>query len=889
MSKIRSFFVTIIVLAAITAGTSCGNALSESASSPEVSVSVSTSLSVERESAVPTLKVGTGEFYGISDELFGIFFEDINHAADGGLYAQMLKNPSFEYGGKAVNKAMTGWGTVGSGVTYEIMDGASNGIALNKYNPTYIEIDVQGTGDYAGLSNSGYLDGLSFKEGAEYKASFFCRMADGGVSPVRVSIKDKTGAILGESTIEVDPTADWRYYETTVKASADAYDRAEFCIEITSGLLDLDMVTLFPVDTYKGLPVRKDLGEALEALNPKFLRFPGGCAIEGKSLDSMYSWKASVAYGESFEAGDLSFTGHPAMRPQGFDLWGGSKSDPYYMSYGLGFYEFFELCEALDAVAVPVLNAGMTCPIQSRPYIVFSEDSAEFKQTVQDVLDLCEFCRGDETTKWGAVRTAMGHKAPFKLKYIGIGNEQWQQEYFSHYARIEEALKEAAKENPEIYGNLGLVLSNGPSSGSREGWDYLKKTGSDLAAIVDEHYYELPAWFLQNNDRYDSYDRSTKAKVFLGEYAAKSNTLKAALSEASFMTGLERNGDVVALACYAPLFGNPTDYQWNPDLIYFNRKTSYLTADYHVQRLFGCNAGTEFIPSEFSGLTEKEEKSLSGGIGLGSWQTSVSYDDLKVTSNSTGDVLYETGFDTADSARTDGWIGYTGTWKVSDGAYVQLDTKAPKDESTGDATYYVNKDWTDYTLEVMGTILGGAEGFLIPVCVQDTKNMIFWNLGGWGNTTSCLQTVTDGLKSDQVAGTVKAMRLKHNRAYAIKVVISGNNIKCYLDDELYIDYDVKPSKDLYQSVVMDEKGDLIIKIVNVAEEEKTVAIDLSSLDGDTFSNATEVTVLTGPSLDAVNNFAEPEKIMPVSRTGDLSELNAFKLEPYSLTVIRIKR
>lgn len=888
----KNIFLFFLLLAA--GLTACGNDTSgEINVSPAPSASVNTEQLLDNKGDVDVLTLGTAEAYDISPELSGIFFEDINHAADGGLYAEMIKNPSFEYGAKGANGALTGWGVTDKETcTLTIMNGEENGLFLNPSNPAYAEIDVQGSGDkaghYSGLYNTGYLDGLYLEEGAEYKASFFCRMADGGVSPVRLSLKDKNGRILGESVVEIDPTDEWRYYETVLKASETASEKAMFCIEITAGLLDLDVISLMPVDTYKGLPIRKDLGEALEALNPQFLRFPGGCAIEGNSLDSMYSWKDSIANGESFRAGDRTFTGHVAARPQGVNLWGGSRNDPYYMSYGLGFYEFFELCEALDAVAVPVLNAGMTCPIQSRKYTVFSENSEEFKQTVQDVLDLCEFCRGGADSVWGSVRIAMGHPEPFKLKYIGIGNEQWQREYFSHYARIEEALMEAAAKDPKIYGDIGLVLSNGPSSGSREGWDYLKNTGSELAAIVDEHYYELPDWFLQNNDRYDKYGRNYSAKVFLGEYAAKSNTLRAALAEASFMTALERNGDVVALSCYAPLFGNTTDRQWDPDLIYFNRKEHYLTADYYVQQLFGTNAGQEYIPSELTLSSYTEEASLSGGIGLGSWQTAVSYDNVKVTSNATGEVLYEGSFDSSSDVRDEGWIAYKGSWQVKDGAYVQNNVKAPADESTGDAAYLVNKDWKDYTFEADGTILDGAEGFLIPVCVQDTKNMIFWNIGGWGNTVSCLQTVTGGLKSGQEAGTVRSAHLKKNAVYHIKVVVSKDNIKCYLDDTLYVDYTVKPAQPLYHSVVRDEDGSVIIKLVNMTETGRTISLEAGSIDPGMFSDKIELAVLSGESFEDKNSFAEPDRIAPEYSVITRDDLQDLILKPRSLTVIRMR-
>ena len=274
------------------------------------------------------------------------------------------------------------------------------------------------------------------------------------------------------------------------------------------------------------------------------------------------------------------------------------------MTYGMGFYEYFLLCEDLDCLPVPVVNAGMVCPIQSGDgYTYLSEDSDEFNACIQDALDLVEFCRGDETTTWGAVRIAMGHEDPFPLQYIGIGNEQWQEEYYSHYERFKEAFENAAQEIPELYSDIELIVANGPASSDRFAWDQIAAKGSDYAGLVDEHYYETPEWFLANTERYDSYDRDS-VPVFLGEYAAKANNMEAALAEAAYMTGLERNGDIVSLACYAPLFGNDKSNQWTPDMIFFSNDSVYGTVNYYVQKLFMNHQGAYKLDSTLSGETD---------------------------------------------------------------------------------------------------------------------------------------------------------------------------------------------------------------------------------------------------------------------------------------------
>jgi len=580
--------------------------------------------------------------------------------------------------------------------------------------------------------------------------------------------------------------------------------------------------------------------------------------------------------------------GDVAVRPQGEDIWVGNSAHPYYTTYGVGFYEYFLLCEALDALPVPVLNAGMTCEIQSPKYIVYSTDSEEFKQCVQDALDLVEFCLGDKNTKWGAVRIAMGHEEPFELKYIGIGNEQWQNEYHQHYKLFVKAFEEAAAKKPKLYGDIELIVANGTVSSSYEGWTYIRNYPDEITTLVDEHYYQTPEWFFTNNKRYDSYDRSRQAAVFLGEYAAKSNTMRAALAEASYMTGIERNADVVKMACYAPLFANSTSNQWTPDMMFFSNDNLMLTANYYVQQMFANNVGTNILPStleveEFTAASA----SLSGRVGLGSWMTSVSYDNLKVVSNDTNEVLYETDFSSDDTLTKDNWAKHTGTWAIKDGALVQSGTGSPRDGNTGDAIYVGDTSWTNYTMTVDAQILSGAEGFLIPVCVRGTDNNIFWNLGGWGNTVSCLQIVENGAKSDQVSGTVKNIKLKHNQVYKLKIVVQGDNIKCYLDDKLYVNYTQENPSSLYETTSIDANGDIIMKFVNPTEFLADVNITLKDIDMSKYNNTASVITLSGNYLSDANSFENPNVVVPKDSTTTVSENFVYTLPQYSVTIIRV--
>lgn len=828
------------------------------------------------ENAQAQIQVMPESGYAISEDLFGIFLEDINFAVDAGLYAELIKNRSFEYGSLAANKNLHGWTVIGESVSFSVADGSRDGTALNENNPNYAVLTNE-SNTPAGIFNTGYLDGITVNGGSSYTASLFAR----GTADLTLSLEDRDGKVYAQAEIAASSDG-WHKYSVTLTPEK-TLSEVRFVLRMGKGTLHVDMISLMPDDTYKGLPVRRDLGEALEALSPSFIRFPGGCAIEGKSLETMYSWKDSIGNAIAFTVNGENAVGDVATRPQTIDLWNGNARHPYYCTYGLGFFEYFRLCHEMGVMPIPILNAGMTCPIQSSKYIVYDMDSPEFKQCVQDALDLVEFCLGGADTKWGAVRIAMGQEEPFELKYIGIGNEQWQREYFEHYQAFEDAFRQARQDRPELFGSVELIVANGPASGSTEGWTFIKRNPDELTTLVDEHYYEPPAWFLANTKRYDTYDRNLSAKVFLGEYASQSNTMNSALAEAAFMTGLERNGDVVRLACYAPLFGNSTLSQWLPDMIFFKSDSHYLTPNYYVQQLFSANAGVAYYPTKVTVNAETAQKELTGKVGLGSWMTSVAYDDLKVVS-ADGTVLYENSFDSTDSL--DAFDMHQGNWEVKDGRLVQKHTGSPADETTGDAVYVGDSSWGDYTMTVKARILTGAEGFLIPVCVKNSKNNIFWNLGGWGNTVSCLQTVAGGAKSGQVSGTVRSVKLKQNTDYELTVTVSGNNIKCYLDGILYINYTEEAADPLYASTVRDANGDVIVKIVNISKDPIAAAVNIPGI-GSGYEKTAAVTVLQAEDPGQINDFSDPHNISPIESTLSVSESFLYEAPAYSVTVIRI--
>jgi len=851
----------------------------------------------------------TNQLHDVSDLLMGIFIEDINFAADGGLYAEKIVNRSFEFTEIAKKDQMYGWQTIGTvDAVVAINDVAG---ALNENNTNYLKLS-NSSGTLAGVANAGFLDGISVVENEVYDFSLYAKALEPYNSSLTIRLVSGKETI-GETTV-TGITETWQKLESTITASATAYKNVKLQVLMEDGSIAIDMVSLFPQNTYKNRKngLRADLATMLEELEPSFLRFPGGCVIEGYDYETMYNWKDSIGVGRNGEPLLFNGTyGDVAARKQGTNVWTNinlrDDAHPSYMTYGLGFYEYFLLAEDIGAIGVPVVNCGMYC--QARGGAVVPIGSEEFQGFIQDALDLVEFCRGGADTKWGAVRIAMGHEEPFALKYIGIGNENWTNNFYKRYELFVEAFEEAAEKNPELFEGIELMYSAGPDDGT-SGADYIKsyqnaekwlranpdKTILDYADATDHHYYNTPEWFFQNTDYYDpeKYSRTSLTDtihggaipVFVGEYAAKSNTLKAALAEAAYMTAIERNSDIIRMAAYAPLFGNLTALHWSPDLIWFNNHLCTGSINYYMQKLFSTNVGTAVLDSTLSGA-EAKLTPPAGMVGVGTWNTTAEFDNIKVVSNDTNEVLGEQTFDT--NTFTKEWKNVAdGKFKVSDGKLCQTNTTTTS-TTTGTVAYYGSKDWSNYTYTVEATKLSGAEGFLIPFVVQDKNEHYFWNIGGWNNTVSCLQQVSGGTKSDQVAGTVKNCVIETGKTYTLKVVVTDTKVKCYIDDKLYVDYTFSTSAgyEAYQVTSVDDNGDIIIKLVNITGEDRTFAIDLANA-GSVLQDAT-VYQVKGDSFGNDNILGATEDCIMEEFT--VSGVNAqfnFTVPQYSATVLRIK-
>lgn len=529
----------------------------------------------------------------IQPTMYGVFFEDINFGADGGLYAELIKNRSFEFeypwmGWKHLPQAETRFNTTNE---LTIFNNARN----NPTNPRVVRVEKRDASQELGLQNEGF-DGIGLKKGEKYDFSAFVKINTGDVY-IEVQLLNGKDEVIGSTQVRSNSLG-WGRVEGVITAS-ETEQKGKVNINFKGkGQLDIDQISLFPQDTWKGRKggLRKDLVQLLADMKPGFVRFPGGCIVEGRTLAERYQWKKTVGKVENRELlvnrWNMEFSHRPAP--------------DYYQTFGLGFFEYFQMCEDIGAQPLPILSCGLACQFNSSETTAL-EDLDPF---IQDAIDLIEFANGDISTKWGALRAEMGHPQPFNLKMIGIGNEQWGQEYFERYEKISKAVK--AK-----YPDVKLVSGTGPASDG-ELFEQAEKALPKLnAEIVDEHYYKDPKWFRDNAKRYDNYDRN-RYKIFAGEYAAQShaivspdnkNNWECALSEAAFMTGLERNADVVYMTSYAPLFAHVNRWQWTPDLIWFDNLTAFGTANYQVQKLYATNAGSSTLSIKSNGenLTGQQE------------------------------------------------------------------------------------------------------------------------------------------------------------------------------------------------------------------------------------------------------------------------------------------
>lgn len=761
--------------------------------------------------------------HNISPTLWGIFFEDINLSADGGIYPELVRNRSFEDADKPQFwKFSSADGK--SEATISTADVHNQPPALNVFNRKSLRIKADGAFT---LANEGYW-GMNFVSGDGYTLKFAAR-SDKFSGKLTAKLLSADGKVLASGEIsKFDNHWSYRTLDLTPSIS-DPRGTLEISGE-GKGVLYLDMVSLLPKKTWKDHGLRIDLAESIDALHPAFMRFPGGCWVEGDDFAHMNHWKKTV--------GDID-----AREPL-WNIWG------YNATHGLGYHEYLQLAEDLGATPLFDINVGMS----HKENVPMSR----MNEWVQDALDAIEYANGPTNSLWGGMRAKNGHPAPFNLKYMEIGNENGGGAYNERWPLFVNAIH---AKYPEIQ-----FIANEWAGGHPK---------SPAPDIVDEHYYETPESFMRRSTHWDNYDRKGP-KIFVGEYAvtqhAGKGNLRAAIGEAAMMTGMERNSDVVIMASYAPLFVNLEHRHWNPDLINFNSSAWYGLPGYYVQKLFAENRGDVSLPTTVES-PEADSAPQGGMIGVGTWNTAAEFKDIKVTAPD-GKVLFASDF----SKNSDGWkkLGDGANWSVANGALVQSAEREFIRALAGD------KSWKDYTLTLKARKNYGAEGFLILFRIGDNEDRTWWNIGGWGNTQ-------DAIESN---GTIdgKPIHVEAGRWYDIKVSVSGKNAKCWLDGELIHDVqldEVGKISSLYSVAATDKAtGDLIVKVVNANTQPLETEINLS---GANLSGAGTATVLTSENGADENSIENPTKVSPKTEAFDFSGPKIKRtFSGNSFTVLRLK-
>ena len=766
----------------------------------------------------------------ISPMLYGMMTEEINHCYDGGLYAELIQNRAF----KDDPASPIHW-TVAA-------DPSSDGVvSLDRSDPATpalpVSLKMEATavdpGKRFGIANDGYW-GIPVKPKTDYHASFFAKAAAGFDDGLTVAIESADGKTKIVSAVSEKIGPDWKRYTVTLHVeAADASTKNRFVISTGKpGTVWVSLVSLFP-PTYTNRPngLRVDLMQKMDDMHPAFLRLPGGNYLEGNSIAEHFPWKLTL--------GDVSTRpGHPCC-------WGYPSTD------GMGLMEYLLWCEDLHMEPVLGVFAGYALNGEH------VEPGEKLQPFVQEALDEIEYVTGDKATTWGAKRAADGHPEPFKMTYVEISNEDGRFNYDGRYAQFYDAIK---MDHPALQ-----LIATSP-------------VHSRVADLVDDHYYRAPAEMARDSGHYDHSKRGA-TKVFVGEWASMDGnptpTLLAALGDAAWMTGMERNSDLVTISAYAPLLVNvnPGAAQWPTNLIGYDALTSFGSPSYYAQRMFYANRGDTLLPTDVTPVVDANEPKPvpHGMVGVGTYATTSEYKDVKVVA---GDKVFQPDINgKADQIK--------GNWSVVDNAIRQ----------TGDGTdclkLFGNDAWTDYTLTMRARKLGGNEGFLIPFHVRDAKNMLRWNVGGWGNTQTAIERDAGGSRG--VLGDPSAMSVDTGRWYDIRIELRGTDIKCYLDDKLVttatdVDGPVPPVYAVASRV--DASGDVILKVVNFGKTPQKLEVSLPGAPA--VSPAADCEVLTGRPED-VNTIADPEKVAPKQvPVTDAGPSFTHEFPAYSVSVMKLR-
>lgn len=764
-------------------------------------------------------------------DLFGLFFEDLNHAADGGLYAELVQNRSFEYD-KIDNKeyhALTAW-EKSPKLRWEVRMSAP----IHAENPHYLHVEGR-ENDF--ILNCGYNSGIFVEKKKQYDFSVWARCPEGEKLTLEIAVvqPEQTDADSTDASYDICAAgyltlegSSWKKYELELTAEETTdRGRLRICLE-SCGSCDMDMVSLFPKDTFLGRKngLRKDIAQALCDMKPKFMRFPGGCLTHTGSLDknardSMYRWENTI--------------GPVEERPTRRNNWG------YNQTLGLGYYEYFLFCEDIGAKPLPVLPGGFN------PHTGEGAPLSEIGEWVQEALDLIEFANGSPDTKWGKVRTQLGHREPFGLEYLAIGNEEIGDGFYERYPYFHRAIREK-------YPEIKIINSAGPFStgeGYEAGWTSAKKYGSDL---IDEHYYCAPEWYLANMHHYEDYDEKGP-KVFLGEYASWGNSYYNALVEAAYMTHLERS-KAVGLACYAPMLCNIDYVSWRPNMLWFDNHRILKTPNYYVQKLFMEYQGMEEVAVSMEGLEEViplvEREKLDGSLVI----------QGNDVNGRLWDIVY---FESPECENKTGLSEFTVT-------------------TDNEEHILHHADSNHYGVEFSFQRNAGRKGLKITFAKKDENNYLRWEFGGWDNWDCNVISVING-KSSVISHRILNV---DDREYHLKLDVDGKHIRTWINGELFNDviYRLPELEELYVTASKDTEGNrLILKAVNLTGDDKTVQIQWEG----TPKRQMKAISLKGHRLTEENTFEEPDNIVPVEEQTEIHENHGNKINytfgAHSFTVL----
>ena len=797
----------------------------------------------------------------ISDVHYGLFYEDINHAADGGLYAELIRNRSFEDNTmqqddlsktKGEYSEISNWFAVGNAQM-----SLTQKNLLNKVQHNALNVKFTAPGD--GVRNEGFW-GMNAVEGQKYELNFFAKSDKGFNGTLTASLISVNGENLGSTPIEVTASGKWTKYSATIIAKGND-PKAQFTLTSdNAGELQLDIVSLFP-PTFKNRPngMRPDLAQMLADMHPRFLRFPGGCFVEGQdSPDNAFRWKRTIGPIEERE-------GHPNVN------WGYRTTD------GIGFHEYLQLSEDIGAKPLYVVNVGIWhggCD----PY-------DKIDSWIEECLDALEYANGDVSTKYGKLRAENGHPEPFGLKYIEIGNEN----YNFHMDDNSDQSDHYPERYIQFYNAIKAKYPDVTCIGDVQSWgtDEPSWRNDHPVDMVDEHYYRNPSWFAERFNKYDSYPRDSH-KVYVGEYAVTSQfgaigNMNAALGEAVFMMGMENNSDVVAMNSYAPIFVNENDARWRPDMIRFNSYQSMGTPSYYVQQLFPNNIGTRVIRTECSWELNKpapkQEVHQPVLVGLGSWNTNVHFRNPQLIVDGEEQPIND----------LSAWTAVNGNWSVENDELVQRSKLEP-----AVSVFPQQITSRNYTYKVQALKESGMQGFLMLVGYVDEMNYQWYNIGGWNNA---INSVEQTLKGSKVGiAPQKHFKVEDNRWYDLQIDVNEDSLHCYIDGEL--DFACKLQKGfmmegVFASTTIDETTNtMYVKVVNLGEGFAPGVINLKNCKVDTKApEAVTLTQLAAEDGTDENTLDNPQYIYPKCTeitSGKSSDKVKFNVAPFSVNILKIK-